>query len=85
MYGTYGNSYAQGGRGMSNGQGGRGNYGYDSGNSYRYPRMYPMYTDTGYSGHGDEKEEVKKELKRMMENSSDEQMRKSISEILSKM
>ena len=85
MYGTYGNSYAQGGRGMNNGQGGRGTYGYDSGNSYRYPRMYPIYTDDGYSRHGDDKEEVKKELRKMMENTSDEQMRKSISEILTKM
>ena len=71
-------------RGMNNGQGGRDTYGYDSGNSYCYPRIYPIYTDNGYSRHGD-KEEIKKELKKMMEESTNEQMRKSISEILNRM
>ena len=83
--GTYGGqrepwdaySYAQGGRGM-------GGSNYDMGNSYRYPMGYPMYMNDGYSRHSD-KEQMKKELKEMMESSSDDQMKKSIMEILSRL
>ena len=59
--------------------------GYDYGNSYRMPRVYPMYMDDGYSRHGDSKEEVVKELHKLMESTSDEHMKKSISEILMKL
>jgi len=83
--GTYGGqrepwdsySYAQGGRGM-------GGTNYDMGNSYRYPMGYPIYMNDGYSRHSD-KEQMKKELKEMMESSSDDQMKKSIMEILSRL
>lgn len=57
---------------------------YDMGNSYRYPMGYPVYMNDGYSRHSD-KEQMKKELKEMMESSSDDQMKKSIMEILSRL
>ena len=41
--------------------------------------------DYGYSRHGDKKEEIIKDLHKLMESASDEYMKKSISEILSKM
>ena len=86
-YGDY--SYAQGGRG---GQGGNmggnnrmGSPNYDMGNSYRYPMMYPMYTNDGYSRHGQDPEEMKRELRKLMETAPDEQTRKSILEMINKM
>lgn len=85
--GTYGDkmpwdSYSykpnvQGGRGMD--------YGYDTGNSYRYPRMYPIYMNDGYSRHGDDSEEMKHELRSLMETTPDEKTRKAILEIMNKM
>lgn len=87
-------SYAQGGRGgnsnarggNSNARGGNSNRGgnsymYDMGNSY----MYPMYARGGYSRQGDEQEEIKQELQKLMSNTSDEQIKKSISEMINKM
>ena len=69
-YGDY--SYAQGGRGM------------DSGNSYHYPMVYPMY-DNRYSRTGEDKEEMKREMMKLMESTNDEKMRKSILEVMNKM
>jgi hypothetical protein len=69
-YGDY--SYAQGGRGM------------DSGNSYRYPMGYPMY-DNRYSRTGEDREEMKREMMKLMESTNDEKMRKSILEVMNKM
>lgn len=69
-YGDY--SYAQSGRGM------------DSGNSYRYPMGYPMY-DNRYSRTGEDKEEMKREMMKLMESTNDEKMRKSILEVMNKM
>lgn len=74
-YGDY--SYAQGGRGMEQR--------YEPGNSYRYPRMYPIYTDGGYSRMGEDKEEMKMELRKLMESTPDEKTRKSILEIMNKL
>ena len=83
-YGDY--SYAQGGRGQG-GQGGRGmgSSNYDVGNSYRYPMIYPMYTNDGYSRHGSDPEEMKQELRKLMETASDEKTRKAILEMMNKM
>ena len=58
---------------------------YDSGNSYRMLRMYPMYMDDGYSRHGNDKEEIKHELRNLMDTTKDEQIKKSISVILMKL
>lgn len=82
-------SYAQGGRGGNSNARGGGNsnrggnsYMYDMGNSY----MYPMYSrGGGYSQHGNEQEEIKQELQKLMNNTSDEQIKKSISEMINKM
>ena len=57
----------------------------DYGNSYRMPRIYPIYTDDGYSRHGDNKEEITRELHKIMESTKDESIKKSISEVLMKM
>lgn len=84
--GTYGGqrepwdsySYAQGGRGM-------GGSNYDMGNSYRYPMGYPIYMNDGYSRHGDDKEEMKQELRKLMEQAPDEKTRKSILEMMNKL
>lgn len=86
--GTYGGgyepwdySYAQGGRGNMGGK----DYGYDSGNSYRYPRIYPMYMDEpGYSRHS-RSEDMRMELRKIKDNTTDEQVKQSISEILNNM
>ena len=69
-YGDY--SYAQGGRGM------------DSGNPYRYPMGYPMY-DNRYSRTGEDREEMKREMMKLIESTNDEKMRKSILEVMNKM
>ena len=57
---------------------------YDDGNSYGHPRMYPIYMNDGYSRHGD-KSEMKHELRKLMDSTKDESIKKSISDILIKM
>lgn len=90
-WGSYGDySYAQGGRGGQGGQGGgnsrmMGPSNYDMGNSYRYPMGYPMYMDNGYSRHTQDSEEMKLELRKLMETTPDEKTRKSILEMINKM
>lgn len=85
--GTYGDrmpwdSYSY----KSNVPGGRGmDYGYDSGNSYRYPRTYPIYMNDGYSRHGGDPEEMKHELRNLMNMTSDDSTKKAIMDMLSKM
>ena len=56
----------------------------DSGNSYRYPMVYPMY-DNRYSRTGEDREEMKREMMKLMESTNDEKMRKSILEVMNKM
>ena len=82
--GTYGDkmpwdSYSykpnvQGGRVMD--------YSYDTGNSYRYPRTYPIYMNDGYSRHGDHPDEMKHELRKIMDTTTDEATRKAILDIM---
>lgn len=90
-YGNY--SYAQGqggGGGQGGGQGGgnsrmMGPSNYDMGNSYRYPMEYPMYARAGYSRNGSDPEEMKHELRKLMDTASDEKTRKAILEMINKM
>ena len=58
--------------------------GMDSGNSYRYSMVYPMY-DNRYSRTGEDREEMKHEMMKLMESTNDEKMRKSILEVMNKM
>ena len=55
---------------------------------YKYynpnPMGYPMY-DNRYSRTGEDKEEMKREMMKLMESTNDEKMRKSILEVMNKM
>ena len=44
-----------------------------------------MYMNDGYSRHGDDKEEMKQELRKLMEQAPDEKTRKSILEMMNKL
>lgn len=58
---------------------------YDSDNPYRISKMYPLYMEGGYSKKSESKEEIIKELHKLMAEAPDEQIKQSIIEILNKM